>query len=259
MELGLEQTLAGRAGMVQLEQAPRGLEISSAPRHIRHSVPGDDVVLTLDREIQATTERVLNNAVHRFNAEAGSAVVLDARSGQVLAMASMPGFDPGDLNASSPEARKNRAVTDIYEPGSVNKVITASAALEDGLSRPNEVFKVPLGYRVGPKVFRDSHAPSKSKLTFREILEQSSNVGTIRIAERVGPDRLYKYLRKFGYGRAPDTGFPGSRQACCIRRRRGPTRACRRSRSARVCRPRCCRSPACSRPSPPTASGSSRR
>lgn len=209
MELGLESTLAGRAGAMRLEQAPRGLEISSRPRQVLPPVPGDDVVLTLDREIQATTERVLGNAVENFNAEAGSAVVLDVRTGQVLAMASAPGFDPGDISASTPEARKNRAVTDVFEPGSVNKVITASAALEEGLATPNEVFKVPLGYRIADKTFTDSHAPSSPKLTFREIIEQSSNVGTIRIAERVGKERLYEYLRKFGYGKTPATGFPG--------------------------------------------------
>ena len=209
MELGLESTLAGRAGAMRLEQAPRGLEISSRPREVLPPVPGDDVVLTLDREIQATTERVLGNAVDNFNAEAGSAVVLDVKTGQVLAMASMPSFDPGLLAESTPEARKNRAVTDVFEPGSVNKVITASAALEEGLAKPNEVFKVPLGYRIADKTFTDSHAPSSSKLTFRQIIEQSSNVGTIRIAERVGSERLHSYLRKFGYGKEPGTGFPG--------------------------------------------------
>ena len=209
MELGLESTLAGRPGAVRLEQAPRGLEISSRPREVLHPIAGDDVVLTLDREIQATTERVLKGAVERFNAEAGSAVVLDVHTGQVLAMASLPGFDPEDLEASTPEARKNRAVTDVYEPGSVNKVITASAALEEGLARPDEKFKVPLGYRIADKVFSDSHAPSSSKLSFREIIEQSSNIGTIRIAERLGPDLMHRYLRKFGYGSEPGTGFPG--------------------------------------------------
>ena len=209
MELGLESTLAGRAGTMRLERAPQGLEISSAPRQLAPPVPGDDVVLTLDREIQATTERVLAGAVRRYDAEAGSAVVLDARTGQVLAMASVPSFDPGALETSTPEARRNRAVIDVYEPGSVNKVITASAALEEGLARPNEVFDVPLGYRVGDKTFSDSHPPENPKMTFREIIEQSSNVGTIRIAERVGPKRLYSYLRKFGYGAAPGTGFPG--------------------------------------------------
>ena len=209
MELGLEPTLAGRPGAVRLEQAPRGLEISSRPREVLDPVAGDDVVLTLDREIQATTERVLKRAVNSFNAEAGSAVVLDVHTGQILAMASLPGFDPEDLEASSPEARKNRAVTDVYEPGSVNKVITASAALEEGLSRPDEMFKVPLGYRIADKVFSDSHPPSSNKLSFREIMEQSSNIGTIRIAERLGPDLLHRYLRKFGYGSVPGTGFPG--------------------------------------------------
>jgi cell division protein FtsI (penicillin-binding protein 3) len=209
MELGLEATLAGRAGTMRLEQAPRGLEISSAPRQVSPPVPGDDVVLTLDREIQATTERVLSSAVKRFNAEAGSAVVLDARTGQVLAMASVPTFDPGQLDTSTAESRRNRAVVDVYEPGSVNKVIAASAALEEGLAKPNELFAVPDGYRIGDKTFTDAHPPEKSKMTFREIIEQSSNIGTIRIAERVGPDRLFGYLRKFGYGSPPQTGFPG--------------------------------------------------
>ncbi len=209
MELGLESTLAGRAGTMRLEQAPQGLEISSAPREVLPPVPGDDVVLTLDREIQATTERVLANAVRGFNAQAGSAVVLDVESGQVLAMASVPDFDPGALADSDADARRNRALTDVYEPGSVNKVITASAALEEGLAEPDEVFGVPLGYRIGDKTFTDSHPPEKSKMTFREIIERSSNVGTIRIAERVGPERLYGYLRKFGYGKTTGSGFPG--------------------------------------------------
>ncbi|HVM20261.1 MAG TPA: penicillin-binding protein 2, partial [Egibacteraceae bacterium] len=210
MEAALEPTLAGQAGTMHLEQAPRGLEISTAPRQLRPPVPGDDVVLTIDREIQAVTEGALRSAVRRYNAKAGSAVVLDVKTGQVLAMASMPDFDPEALATSDPESRKNRAVTDVYEPGSVNKVITASAALEEGLATVDEKFKVPaLGYRVGPKVFTDSHPPSKPRLTFREIMEQSSNVGTIRIAERLGPQGLHRYLRKFGYGSIPGTGFPG--------------------------------------------------
>lgn len=209
MELGLESTLAGRPGAMRLEQAPQGLEISSRPRQVLPPVPGDDVVLTLDREIQATTERVLKGAVGGFNAEAGSAVVLDVRTGQVLAMASVPGFDPGSLAESAPDARKNRALSDIFEPGSVNKVITASAALEEGVARSNEVFKVPLSYRIADKTFTDAHDPTRNKLTFREIIEQSSNIGTIRIAERLGKERLYTYLRKFGYGTPPGTGFPG--------------------------------------------------
>jgi cell division protein FtsI (penicillin-binding protein 3) len=209
MELGLESILAGQAGTMSLERAPRGLEISSAPRTVSPSVPGDDVVLTIDREIQSVTERALRRTVRQYNAEAASAVVLDVRTGQVLAMASMPTFDPAELATTDADSRKNRAVTDIYEPGSVNKIITAAAALEEGVASPNELFDVPLGYKIGPKVFRDSHPPDEPQLTFRQIIEQSSNVGTIRIAERLGPKRLDRYLRKFGYGDVPGTGFPG--------------------------------------------------
>ena len=209
MELGLESILSGTPGTMSLERAPRGLEISSAPRTVSPPVAGDDVVLTLDREIQSVTERALRSAVQRYNADAGSAVVLDVRTGQILAMASMPTFDPGELATTDPDSRKNRAVTDVYEPGSVNKVITAAAALEEGVAHPDQVFHVPLGYRIGPKVFTDSHAPENPKMTFREIIEQSSNVGTIRIAERLGAKGLHRYLRKFGYGDVPGTGFPG--------------------------------------------------
>ncbi|MBA2282584.1 MAG: penicillin-binding protein 2, partial [Acidimicrobiia bacterium] len=172
-------------------------------------VAGTDVVLTIDREIQAYTEQALRDAVTRYSAEAGSAVVLDARSGEVLAMVSLPTFDPGDIGAAGRDARRNRAVTDVYEPGSVNKVITASAALEDGIVDLRQRFTVPDSYQIGSKRFSDSHSHATERMTLAEIMEQSSNIGTIKIAERVGERRLYRYLRRFGYGQPTGLGFPG--------------------------------------------------
>ncbi len=209
LEAGLDDVLSGEPGRLRLERAPRGLEISAAPREVTPPIPGRDVVLTLDREIQAATERVLREAVRRNRAKGGSAVVLDVPTGEVLAMASLPTYRPDDIAAARPDARRNRAATDVYEPGSVNKVITAAAALEDGLVTPNERIRVPDGYKVGWKRFSDAHPAKRTKLTFRRIIERSSNVGTIKVAERVGPQRLYRYLQRFGYGRPTGSGFPG--------------------------------------------------
>jgi cell division protein FtsI (penicillin-binding protein 3) len=209
LELSLDETLAGTPGTLRLERAPRGLEISTAPREVVPPEPGTDVVLTLDREIQAATEEVLSSAVDKYAAEGGSAVVMDANSGEILAMASMPTFSHSDVGDADEAARRNRAVTDIFEPGSVNKVITTSGAIEDGKVTPNTVFDIPDAYELGGKVFHDSHEAAKPALSVSEILETSSNIGTIRIAEQLGPDRLYDWLRKFGYGETTGLGFPG--------------------------------------------------
>ena len=209
LELSLDETLAGTPGTLRLERAPRGLEISTAPREVVPPQPGTDVVLTLDREIQSATEQALAGAVERYGAEGGSAVVMDARSGEILAMASMPTYSLSDIGAAEEEARRNRAVTDIFEPGSVNKVITTSGAIEDGRVSPGTVFEIPEAYELGGKLFRDSHDAERPALTVSEILETSSNIGTIRIAERLGEKGLHDWLRRFGYGETTGLDFPG--------------------------------------------------
>ncbi|MGH3665928.1 MAG: peptidoglycan D,D-transpeptidase FtsI family protein, partial [Egibacteraceae bacterium] len=209
LELGLEQTLAGRAGTMRLERAPGGLEMTGRPRQVVPPAAGDDVVLTLDREIQSAAERSLADAVKRYDAKGGSAVVLDAQSGEVLAMANVPTYDPEHIADAPAAARRNRAVTDIYEPGSVNKVVTASAALEEGAVNLRQRLSVPDSYTVGPKTFSDSHSHEPEKMRLRDIIEQSSNIGTIKVARRLGPERLHRYLQRFGYGRPTGIGFPG--------------------------------------------------
>jgi len=209
LELALDPILAGQPGALQLERAPGGLEISAAPRQVNPPVPGRDVVLTIDRQIQSRTEQVLSDAVSGYGAEGGSAVVLDVATGEVLAMASVPTYDPERIGNSPVAARRNRVVTDIFEPGSVNKVITASAALEEGAVSLRERLKVPDTHRVGSKVFSDSHSHPTQRMTLAEIMAQSSNIGTIKLAQRVGPRRLHMYLERFGYGRVSGLGFPG--------------------------------------------------
>jgi cell division protein FtsI (penicillin-binding protein 3) len=209
LELQYDDILAGRDGRVRTEAAPGGLHITGAPRAVERAVPGSDLVLTIDRQIQWATEEVLASAMERYEARGASAVVLDVASGEVLAMASVPSFDPERIGDSDDYARRNRAVTDVFEPGSVNKVVTAAAALEEGLVTPTERFTVPDSYTVGDKRFRDALAQQPRAWSFRDVIAQSSNVGTIMIAERLGEDRLHHYLGLFGYGQRSGLGFPG--------------------------------------------------
>lgn len=209
LESQYESILAGSPGRMFLERAPSGLTIDLGTREVEPPSAGTDLLLTLDREIQHATERALADAVEQHGAIGGSAVVLDAQTGEILAMASAPTYDPERIEDSDEYARRNRVVTDVFEPGSVNKVITAAAALEAGLVRPDEVFTVPSTFPVAGKRFKDSSPHPTKQMTFAQIMEESSNVGTIQVALRLGEKRLYSALRDFGYGERTGLGFPG--------------------------------------------------
>lgn len=207
LERQYDTLLAGVPGHMVEQRAPQGLAISSSPRVGEQPLAGTDLVLTLDREIQSETERLLHDAVRRHQAKGASAVVLDVASGEVLAMASMPTYRPTAIGSASEYARRNRVVTDAYEPGSVNKVITAVAALEDGLIKPGKKMDIGGSYRVAGKTFSDPHPLERG--TLGDIIRASSNVGTIRLAERLGPQRLHHWLQQFGYGHPTALAFPG--------------------------------------------------
>ena len=209
LEAQYDDVLAGRPGALRVERAPGGLTISAAPREVQPAVAGTDLVLTIDRQIQHVTEQALSEAVDEHEAKGGAAVVVDAATGEILAMASAPGFAPESIGQTDAYHRSNRVVTDIYEPGSVSKVVTAAAALEEGIVGLDEVFTVPDRHQVGRKHFRDARAHAPWTITFPEIIARSSNVGTIKIAERLGAERLHDYLRAFGYAEATGLGFPG--------------------------------------------------
>ena len=209
LELQYDNLLRGQPGQLALERAPGGLTIASGPRQLQPSAPGTDLVLTLDREIQAEAEEAARQAVVDSNARAASIVVFDPKSGDVLAMASAPDYDPNDVAAADPKNFRNRVVTDVYEPGSVEKAITASAALEDGVVTPDTPMLVDDHIKVGPKTFHDSHRHEPEHLTFTQVIEESSNVGTIMVAEKLGAQRLADYLHKFGYGKPLGLGAPG--------------------------------------------------
>jgi len=213
-QAGIEQQydglLRGHPGKIQLERDPQGRAIPQGRRSLEPAEPGTDLVLTIDQHLQYVTEQALYRAVRQHKAKAGSVVVMSPRSGEVLAMANMPTFDPNRIAASKPEGRKNRAIADMFEPGSTNKTITAAAALQHGIVTPKTETIVPDNIPLCPeKTFRDSHSHAPELMTFADIVARSSNVGTIMAARDLGRDRLYKAEVDFGYGRRSGVDLPG--------------------------------------------------
>jgi cell division protein FtsI (penicillin-binding protein 3) len=209
VELEYQDVLAGSAGSMVMEQDPNGLTIPQGGVGMTEPDPGSDLVLTVDADLQFHSERVLAEAVRRNGARGGIVLVLQPSSGEVLAMATAPAFDANAFADADVAVRRNRSVTDVYEPGSVNKVITASAALEEGVIGLRERLSVPDRYRVADRWFHDSHSHPVLPMTLTDVIAQSSNVGTIMTAERLGKERLDGYLREFGFGRETGIDLPG--------------------------------------------------
>ncbi len=209
MELWHDAQLVGQPGWQAFERSRDGLVIPSGAREVQPPVPGIDVVLTLDRQLQYTAERVAAETVEATGAVGASIVVLEVGTGEVLAMASAPSVDLNDRSALDSDLLRNRAVTDNFEPGSVQKAITAAAAIEEGIVSPTTVMEVADSLAVGNKVFTDSHEHPTEEITFAEVIEQSSNVGTIMVAQELGDERLADWLSRFGYGKPTELGFPG--------------------------------------------------
>ncbi len=209
VEYALDADLRGRPGTELVEEDLAGRQIPGGRHRVDPPVPGVSQVLTIDRDIQWQAERALTEQVAKTRAKGGQIVVMDVRSGEILALAVTPTFDPNDPTAAKPEFRGNPAVSQVYEPGSVNKVITAAAAIETGVVTPDSTIVVPPSIRVADHTFTDAHAHGEQKMTFTGVLAESSNIGTIQVAQRLGKDRLYDYLRRFGLGERTGIRFPG--------------------------------------------------
>jgi cell division protein FtsI (penicillin-binding protein 3) len=209
LELQHQRQLAGRDGHEVVEADPRGLLIPQGANVDVQPVAGDDLILTIDREIQYRAQEALARAVRGNHAKGGTVIVMDPRTGEILAMADHPWFDPNNFAAGDPQSLRNRAVTDAYEPGSVNKVITAAAAIEERVLTLKQRLKVASSYRLYTKTFHDAHSHPKEPMTLADIIAYSSNVGTIEVAAMLGRARFYSYLERFGLTRRTGVGFPG--------------------------------------------------
>jgi len=209
LESAYDDELAGTPGERTVELSADGLAISTGLDRTVEPVPGSTLLTTLDRQMQYMVQAALERAVEANGALGGTAVVMDPATGEVLAMATYPWFDPNDFGDAPLEAMRNRAVTDTFEPGSVNKIITAAAALETGAVSLERRFAVPASMEVGPFTIRDSHVHPVESMTIGDIITESSNIGAALIAEQVGSVTLDSFMREFGYGRATGIGFPG--------------------------------------------------
>jgi cell division protein FtsI (penicillin-binding protein 3) len=208
LELQFEKKLKGTPGELRVERDPYGNEIASGDRSFTPAQPGDDLVLTIDRSLQYETEKALSEEIVKSNSKGGTAVVMDPKTGEVLAMANLT-YDGADSGKAPYPSINNTAVTNVYEPGSVNKVITIAAALEEGLVEPDTTLSVPDHLRVADHVFSDHDPHPLKQWTVTDIMATSSNIGTIMIGKQLGKTRLDAYLRKFGLGSKTGLGFPG--------------------------------------------------
>jgi cell division protein FtsI/penicillin-binding protein 2 len=198
LELYYDKYLKGKNGFALFLRDARQKKLdlkdkTLAPRD------GYDLELTIDEVIQYIAERELDNSFRVNKAKGASIIVMEPHTGEILAMASRPTYDLNEYSKVDKEQVRNRAICDMFEPGSVFKVVAASAALEEKMASEQDKFFCENGaYRVGNHILHD-HTPH-GWLTFTEVVEQSSNIGTTKIAQLIGPDMLYKYVRKFGFG-----------------------------------------------------------
>ena len=207
LERSLEGTLAGKPGSQTIVKDPFGRALDVV--ETKAETPGRSVRLTIDREIQANAEEVLQDTVRRWGARAATAVVMDPHTGQIYAMATAPRFNTNRFPTTRADRRRNRAVTDTYEPGSTFKLVTIAAGLQEGVITPRTSFRLAPTIEVADRVIHEAHTRGTERLTVKQIVEQSSNIGTITIAERLGAGQLASWIDRFGFGAKTGVDFPG--------------------------------------------------
>jgi cell division protein FtsI/penicillin-binding protein 2 len=195
LEKEYNNSLTGRDGKQTVVKDPTGRVIDV--RSTTYEKPGTDLTLTIDSAIQLYVQQVLSKTLETWQARSASAVVLDAHSGEVLAMATAPTYDA------------NGAVTDTYEPGSTFKLVTIAGALSEGLVTPQTAFTLPPSIDVAGTPIHDSHPRGTARLTVSQILTLSSNVGAVEISRLLGTERLARWIKRFGFGKMTGIDFPG--------------------------------------------------
>jgi cell division protein FtsI (penicillin-binding protein 3) len=205
LEREFNDQLEGKPGKLMISVDARKRWFASVEKQPE---PGDNLVLTVDQNIQYIAERELERGMEETKAIAGTAIVMNPHTGEILALTNRPTFNPNNKKEIRPETLKNHAVSDVYEPGSTFKVVTISAGLEEKVTRPDEVFDCQMGSIVinGTRI-HDSKP--HGLLTVSDIIAESSDVGAIKVAMRLGNDRFYKYIRAFGFGQQTGIELPG--------------------------------------------------
>ncbi len=208
IELYYDDYLRGTQGYKRIVRDARLRELLVLPQLRMPAVDGYNLILTIDSVIQNITENALKDGINKFNAKAASAVVMNPYTGEIFAIANFPDFIPNFYAQYPQDSLRNRAICDMFEPGSSFKIVTASAALEEGLVNIADLFYCEKGaYRISNHLLHD-HSPH-GWLTFKEVIEYSSNIGTVKIAQCLGEKVLYKYVRLYGFGGTTGIDLPG--------------------------------------------------
>ena len=207
LELGYDDVLSGDDGQETIVRDPFGRLLDVTDTRPVHE--GRDITLTLDYRLQAQVEKILRHVRAVWDAKAVTAIVMDPRTGGILAMASEPGFDANRFGEIPFELARNRAATDTYEPGSTFKVVTVAAALDDHLVRPSTAFTLPPELKVSDRVIHDAEERGWERMSVSEILSRSSNIGAVMLALNIGSERLAWWIDRFGFGHKTGVDFPG--------------------------------------------------
>ena len=208
LELAFEDWLRGKPGSKRVIRDRQGNIVESVDL-VTPAEPGKDLTLTIDRRIQYLAHRELRSALLRTGASAGSVVVLDVATGEVLAMANLPTYNPNAGGGTNIDAHRNRAVTDVVEPGSTMKPLTVAAGLKAGIITPNTVFDLNPGYMALDRRYTIRDHRNYGIQTTTGIITKSSNLGAAKIAAKLDDQYFYEFIRGFGYGQVPQSGFPG--------------------------------------------------
>ncbi len=208
VELGYEEFIRGEPGYMIISRDALGRSLTPQSVPYRQSLDGCEVILTIDKNIQYLVEKELKRAVQACSAKGGMAVVMNPRTGEILALALQPTFDPNHASQAPPEIRKNRAIADTFEPGSTFKVFSLAAALEERVATPREMFFCENGsYLVGGKTIHDTH--KHGWLSLSDIIKVSSNIGASKVGRKLGKSKLHRYLKNFGFGTKTGVDLPG--------------------------------------------------
>lgn len=206
VELAYQDWLAGKAGSRHVLRDRRGRVIQDLSP-MRGARMGGNLGLALDLKLQYLAHRELSAAVDKHKAVGGGVVVLDAKTGEILALSNLPAVDPNNRKHYRPDLMRNRAVVDTFEPGSTIKPFTIAAVLEHGLARPDTRLTLPPDLVVGGKHISDVHY--HPELTVTEVLQKSSNIGSVKLAMQLKPEQFWEVLHRAGFGERPGSGFPG--------------------------------------------------
>lgn len=208
VELQFDRAIRGQSGWIRITRDAQGRKVPASTRVHKRSQPGLDVYLTIDKMIQHIAEKELARGLANSGAQAGSVIVMNPRTGELLALANLPDFDPNHFNRYRTADRRNRAITDIYEPGSTFKIVTAAAALEEGVFREEDIIDCEQGRGDFDGLIVRDHHP-RGLLSVKDVIVYSSNVGAVKMGIRLGAEKLSRYAEAFGFGRPTGIELPG--------------------------------------------------